>query len=352
MVRWGAIVGMAALAASPSLANDQQSNAAFPLDAPAIIVSRIEREYALPVDRDRLLAAAIELARDRVGDASEFDQCHARAKDNSAYAQSLANAIGAVSECSLADLTPAEKGLTARALSELLLGQLEGENLIFAVADLGEGAEPDDPNTVSEPEFSGEIAEGVLSFRLRTIPQRAAFKVKEQWIRDLTYRAIVFDLRANEGGTLPDVVELADLFLAEGDILNIEGPTRWSNERFVASSEQVVPDVPIAVLIDAETAQGGEMFAAALQDAGRAVVLGQQSSGRGTIRGVFGLNPDYVMTLVTSLAYRPSGELIEGMGVTPDCELDPARTDIADLAAQLAQDPTQCSEVQARPVSD
>ena len=141
---------------------------------------------------------------------------------------------------------------------------------------------------------------------------------------------LVIDLRGNEGGALSEVVALADLFLPGVAILQIrEAGGRVSLERDNPGSAWAGP---LAVLVDAGTAAGAEMFAAAIQDHHRGLVIGQRTHGRGTIQNLLDLDrplngterPRFGMLKLTiAEAFRPNGDNLEP-GVAPDIEFLPA----------------------------
>ena len=128
---------------------------------------------------------------------------------------------------------------------------------------------------------------------------------------------IVLDLRGNPGGLLDQAVSLADLFIREGPIVSTVGRHPASHQYFAASGHGVAPQVPIAVLINGGSASSSEIVAAALQDAGRAVVIGSSSYGKGTVQTVLRLPNDGELMLTWARLVTPSGYYLQTHGVVP-----------------------------------
>jgi carboxyl-terminal processing protease len=128
---------------------------------------------------------------------------------------------------------------------------------------------------------------------------------------------VVLDLRGNPGGLLEEAVSLAELFVADGPIVSTTGRHPASRQRFAASGHALAPRVPIVVLVDAGSASAAEIVAAALQDLGRAVVVGTPSYGKGTVQTVMRLPNDGELILTWARLIAPSGYLLQGHGVVP-----------------------------------
>lgn len=128
---------------------------------------------------------------------------------------------------------------------------------------------------------------------------------------------IVLDLRQNRGGNLPQSLEVADLFIDTGKILSTRGRTRQSQRDYVASPREDSGHKPMVVLIDGGSASASEIVASALQDSGRALVVGTRSYGKGTIQNIVEL-PDHTYLIFTSARmHAPSGYTLSHFGVFP-----------------------------------
>ena len=138
-----------------------------------------------------------------------------------------------------------------------------------------------------------------------------------------TPRAVVLDLRGNPGGLLREAVLTADTFLSQGAIVSLHGRTPNNQRSWQADASELLPGVPMVVLIDRRSASASELVAAALQENGRAVVMGQRSFGKGTVQTTFSLGEENkgALKLTTSYYHAPSGRAVQSTGVTPDVEL-------------------------------
>ena len=130
-------------------------------------------------------------------------------------------------------------------------------------------------------------------------------------------RGYVLDLRGNPGGLLDQAVAVADLFIRRGRVISTAGrhPDSW--QRFDAVGEDILHDKPLVVLIDGRSASAAEIVAAALQDSGRAVVVGASSFGKGSVQTVTRLPNDGELFLTWSRIYAPSGYTLHRQGVQP-----------------------------------
>ncbi len=128
---------------------------------------------------------------------------------------------------------------------------------------------------------------------------------------------IILDLRSNPGGLLDQAVSLADLFIHDGPIVSTVGRHPASKQYFGASGDGIAPRLPIAVLINGGSASASEIVAAALQDVGRAVVIGTSSYGKGTVQTVLRLPNEGELTLTWARLVAPSGYLLQTHGVIP-----------------------------------
>lgn len=138
----------------------------------------------------------------------------------------------------------------------------------------------------------------------------AAFNQVAQKLVESGMKALVLDLRFNPGGSLPAAVEMADRFLDGGTIVSVRG--RWrAEEVYKASRENTLPDFPVVVLVNDQTASGAEIVAGALRDHERAVVIGKRTYGKGSVQEVIELGSgNSAIKLTTAYYYLPNGELI------------------------------------------
>ncbi|MBL4613984.1 MAG: S41 family peptidase [Magnetovibrio sp.] len=128
---------------------------------------------------------------------------------------------------------------------------------------------------------------------------------------------VVIDLRGNPGGLLSQSVNVADLFLDQGQIISTRGRHPDSFHDYRAGGFDITKGKPLVILVDGDSASAAEIVASALQDLGRAVVVGSSSYGKGTVQTVIRLPNDGEMTLTWSRLVSPSGYALHGLGVMP-----------------------------------
>jgi len=138
-------------------------------------------------------------------------------------------------------------------------------------------------------------------------------------------KGIVLDLRNNPGGVLQSAVEVADSFIDQGLIVYTKGRLPNAEMRFNATRHNPGGSVPLVVLINGGSASASEIVAGALQDHGRAVIMGTDSFGKGSVQTVLPLNNDRALKLTTALYYTPNGRSIQAQGIVPDIRVERAR---------------------------
>jgi len=130
-------------------------------------------------------------------------------------------------------------------------------------------------------------------------------------------RGVILDLRGNPGGLLGQAINVADLFIPSGRIIATRGRHPDSLQHFDADSEDLARGLPVVVLVDGRSASGAEVVAAAMQDSGRAVLVGASSFGKGSVQRVIRLDNDGELYLTWSRIYAPSGYTLHRQGVMP-----------------------------------
>lgn len=138
-------------------------------------------------------------------------------------------------------------------------------------------------------------------------------------------RGIVLDLRNNPGGVLQSSVEVADAFINDGLVVYTDGRMENSDMRYHANPGQIAEDLPIVALINDGSASASEIVAGALQDHGRAVILGTRSFGKGSVQTIVPISDARAVKLTTALYYTPNGRSIQAQGIEPDVEVERAR---------------------------
>ena len=157
-------------------------------------------------------------------------------------------------------------------------------------------------------------------------------------------KGLVIDLRNNPGGVLQSSVEVVDAFLEDGLVVYTEGRNESSNLRYSANPGDITKGAPLVVLINGGSASAAEIVAGALQDHRRAVVMGTESFGKGSVQTVIPINDERAIKLTTALYFTPNGRSIQAQGIKPDITVERAtvtrmdgreRTTEADLAGHL-----------------
>ncbi len=131
-------------------------------------------------------------------------------------------------------------------------------------------------------------------------------------------KGYVLDLRNNPGGLLTQAINITDFFLEDGEIVSTKGRKVSESRKFFAKKGDEVKGKPIVVLINYGSASASEIFAGALKDHKRAIILGENSYGKGSVQSIIPLGNGGGMRLTISKYYLPSGKSISEVGVTPD----------------------------------
>lgn len=145
----------------------------------------------------------------------------------------------------------------------------------------------------------------------------------------------VVDLRNNPGGLLDQAVSVADSFLDKGNIVSTRARDGVETQRFDATSGDLTKGLPIVVLVNGGSASASEIVAGALQDQHRAVLMGTQTFGKGSVQTIMPLTEQKAMKITTARYYTPSGRSIQALGVTPDITVEQAKLE------KVAQAPTR-----------
>lgn len=133
---------------------------------------------------------------------------------------------------------------------------------------------------------------------------------------------MVLDLRNNPGGVLNAAVSVSDAFLEDGLIVYTKGRESDSQLRFEAAPDDVLDGAPIVVLVNEGSASASEIVAGALQDHSRAVIMGTQTFGKGSVQTIIPISDTSAVKLTTARYFTPSGRSIQAEGIKPDIELE------------------------------
>jgi len=166
---------------------------------------------------------------------------------------------------------------------------------------------------------------GIGYIRVADFPDGVARRLTKA-LEDLSGKGaqgVVLDMRGNNGGFLDEAVRVADLFIADGLIVRTQSRHASDNRVFRARPGGSAEALPLVVLVDGESASAAEVVAGALQDHGRAPLVGTKTYGKGAVNKRFELPDGSGLLITTGKYYLPKGRQIEGEGLTPDVEVEP-----------------------------
>ncbi|MBQ8526697.1 MAG: S41 family peptidase [Clostridia bacterium] len=168
--------------------------------------------------------------------------------------------------------------------------------------------------------FSKVIAPSIGYIRLTDFGEKtyADFAVQYTQLKNQNITGLIIDLRNNPGGMLTTVVNIADAILPSGNILTIKD--KQGNETPYDSGESSI-DLPLCVLINENSASASEVLAGAVRDLKKGTLIGTKSYGKGVVQSLMEFGDGSAFKLTTAKYYTPSGECIDGHGITPDIEV-------------------------------
>ncbi len=214
--------------------------------------------------------------------------------------------------------------------AQLMRGE-PGTEVTITVAR--EGMEPFDLSIVREVIAIASVRSRVLEpgygyirisqFRVNT-GNELEEEIEKLYADNDGLKGMIVDLRNNPGGVLQASVNVVDTFISQGRIVYTEGRLEGKNMSFSANRKTVASDVPLVVLINNGSASASEIVAGALQDHGRAIIMGTRSFGKGSVQTVLPLDEERAIKLTTSLYFTPKGRSIQAQGIVPDIIVDDA----------------------------
>jgi carboxyl-terminal processing protease len=232
----------------------------------------------------------------------------------------------------------------------------QGTTVVLSVIHPGEVTPVDIEvrrDTVEIPSVTWSLLPGDVAFvRLRSFSQRASSELEEALTeaQEQGAQALVFDLRDNPGGLVNEALGVAGQFLPRGTTVLLEEDRSGERTPSKTTTEGVAQDIPMVVLVNLNTASSSEIVSGALQDTGRAQVIGVPTTGTGTVLTTYQLQDGARLLLGTSQWLTPDGRLIRNQGITPDIEvaLDPEAQQLlpADAAELSPAELQQSQDVQ------
>ena len=219
-------------------------------------------------------------------------------------------------------------GLTLNEAVELMRGE-KGEPITITISR--EGTEPFEVNIIRDiikiQSVKHEVYDNVGYLRITSFTEqtedgliKSINKIQNEHKK---IKGFVLDLRSNPGGLLTQAVKVTDIFLKRGEIVSTRGRDKKDIRRYRAKNKDLTNGKPIVVLINGGSASASEIVAGALQDHRRAIIVGTQSFGKGSVQTIipFQRSKDGNVSgirLTTARYYTPSGESIQGKGINPD----------------------------------
>lgn len=159
-------------------------------------------------------------------------------------------------------------------------------------------------------------------FQTRTAKDLTQAITKMEKENKAPLKGFILDLRNNPGGILDMAVAVSDLFLHEGVIVYTKGRLTDSNQKYSATSGDILRNRPLVVLINGVSASASEIVSGALQDHKRALILGTQSYGKGSVQTIYPIPGRGGIKITTALYYTPNDRSIRDLGITPDIAVD------------------------------
>ena len=176
--------------------------------------------------------------------------------------------------------------------------------------------------------------------RIAQFQKRTGEDVKKsltKLLKEPQLKGLVIDLRNNPGGILQASVDVAGLFMDGGTVVYTEGRLDNAEVNYKADAGDASDATPIVVLINSGSASASEIVAGALQDHGRAVLMGTKSFGKGSVQTILPLSDSRAVKLTTALYFTPDGRSIQAQGITPDILVKRAKVTAYDTSDHLSE---------------
>lgn len=226
------------------------------------------------------------------------------------------------------------KGLALEDAIKLLRGEIGSE---VALSILSQGTEK--PRTVTlkrdririQSVRSQMLEPGFAYLRITQFQShsgRDSEKALRKLVADGNLKGLVLDLRNNPGGVLSAAVQISDLFLNDGLIVYTQGRDETTRVNYAATDGDLLNGLPMIVLVNGGSASASEIVAGALQDHGRAIVIGQRSFGKGSVQTILPLHGDRALKLTTARYYTPKGRSIQAEGIVPDIATEISKVEL------------------------
>jgi carboxyl-terminal processing protease len=183
---------------------------------------------------------------------------------------------------------------------------------------------------------SKQLEDGYSYLRITTFQEatdEGVEKAVDQFTKDGhgKIKGLVLDLRDNPGGLLNQAVKVSDDFLDGGMIVYTQGRLENQQQKYFSHKKKDFDDYPMVVLVNGGSASASEIVAGALQDQKRAVIVGTQTFGKGSVQTILPLDDQSALRLTTARYFTPNGRSIQAVGITPDVDIEPPKPTLAAL---------------------
>ncbi len=184
--------------------------------------------------------------------------------------------------------------------------------------------------SVKHRAYSGDVGYIRISNFQETTADELDEALKEINAEDISLKGLVLDLRNNPGGLLDQSVKVSDAFLKSGAIVSSRGRIKSSERVYEAGDNGDEPECPIVILINGGTASAAEIVSGALHDNERAILLGTQTFGKGSVQTIVPMKDGSALKLTIARYYTPAGESIQARGIIPDIVVEYAKPVVGD----------------------
>ena len=168
------------------------------------------------------------------------------------------------------------------------------------------------------------LNEEIAYIRLSSFNENSSSQIKDKinkFKKENKIKAYILDLRNNPGGLLTQAIKISDFFLNNGEIVSTKSKKSSENKKWFAKKGDIIDGKTLVVLINYGSASASEIVAGALKDHKRAIIIGENSYGKGSVQSIIPLKNRGAIRLTISKYYLPSGQSISKIGVTPDIEV-------------------------------
>ena len=362
----GASLALALMTTPPAVAKDKSSDTYKSLNLFGDVFERVRADYVEDVSDEKLIEAAINGMLSSLDPHSSYlnpknfqDMQVQTRGEFGGLGIEVTMENGLVKVVSPIDDTPAHRaglqpgdlvshldgeailGLTLAEAVEKMRGKPDSE--IVLTIRRGEEAPFDVTLTraiIKIRSVRSRLEQDIAYVRITSFSQqteaglRSALKKLEAEAPDGKLTGVVLDLRNNPGGLLDQAIAVSDAFLERGEIVSTRSRDKEDAQRFNASPGDITDGLPVVVLINGGSASASEIVAGALKDHRRALLMGTQSFGKGSVQTIQPIPGHGAIRLTTARYYTPSGVSIQAKGITPDIVVNPAKVEDLDISAR------------------